>query len=507
TPSGPATLSVTNTEGFNAIQNIVLIPEEKLTALRKRVDDTLAFTKTLMVLEAETGFDYTGHLQSERNYPGLSFGKGIAAQRGRLQRSIDIREATEYQLQLMLTPPPGNDGRITVKIRDGKQVVFERALSRADILAGQKHQQQIGNQTVTYDPLHLAFPYRMTELSDVYQTLYDVKLSDIPLEKGRYQLELSYASKVPSLVDWKDLHKFDQNEIVTDKALAAPEAAANCATCVSITDDMFDASETEDGYTIDYEPTCSCDWYIYASQKMKVKPNHEYLIQFDAVSKNVRQRHLKVYYLDKDDRVIGTDFINEVEEKKKKQWNHYEQIVIPPKKTVRMQLHIWTRGNEKKAGQLRLKNLEVLPYDQLILVDQLVLSEQSGTLFATEPARALDVDASQMGRDINGDAPLGRFTVNDSPTPLFKLQTDQEVMRGDTALNGVSQLYRSNEKTAHVTVVLRPIYYAGLTILVLALPLSILLIYFMTSNRGLAIRQRLSSVFKQRLPRLKRNQK
>ncbi len=163
-----------------------------------------------MVLEAETGFDYTGHLQSERNYPGLSFGKGIAAQRGRLQRSIDIREATDYQLQLMLTPPPGNDGRITVKIRDGKQVVFERALSRADILNGQKHQQQIGNQTVTYDPLHLAFPYRMTELSDVYQTLYDVKLSDIPLEKGRYQLELSYASKVPSLVDWKDLHKFDQ---------------------------------------------------------------------------------------------------------------------------------------------------------------------------------------------------------------------------------------------------------------------------------------------------------
>ncbi|OAI85048.1 hypothetical protein AYO36_10945 [Exiguobacterium sp. KKBO11] len=507
TPSGPATLSVTNTEGFNAIQNIVLIPEEKLTTLQKRVDDTLAFTNTLMVLEAETGFDYTGHLQSERNYPGLSFGKGIAAQRGRLQRSIDIRETTDYQLQLMLTPPPGNDGRITVKIRDGKQVVFERALSRSDILAGQKHQQQIGNQTVTYNPLHLAFPYRMTELSDVYQALYDVKLSDIPLEKGRYQLELSYASKVPSLVDWKDLHKFDPNEIVTDKALAAPEAAANCATCVSITDDMFDASETEDGYTIDYEPTCSCDWYIYASQKMKVKADHEYLIQFDAVSKNVRQRHLKVYYLDKDDRVIGTDFINEVEEKKKKQWNHYEQIVIPPKKTVRMQLHIWTRGNEKKAGQLRLKNLEVLPYDQLILVDQLVLSEQSGTLFATEPARALDVDASQMGRDIKSDAPLGRFTVNDSPTPLFKLQTDQEMMRGDTALNGVSQLYRSNEKTAHVTVVLRPIYYAGLTILVLALPLSTLLIYFMTSNRGLAIRQRLSSVFKQRIPTLKRNKK
>ncbi|MCY1692579.1 hypothetical protein OVA29_20355 [Exiguobacterium sp. SL14] len=28
TPTGPATLSVTNTEGFNAIQNIVLIPKK-----------------------------------------------------------------------------------------------------------------------------------------------------------------------------------------------------------------------------------------------------------------------------------------------------------------------------------------------------------------------------------------------------------------------------------------------------------------------------------------------
>ena len=219
-------------------------------------------------------------------------------------------------------------------------------------------------------------------------------------------------------------------------------------------------------------------------------------MQFDAVSQNVRQRHLKVYYLDEDDRVIGTDFINEVEEDKKSRWNHYEQILIPPKEAVRMQLHIWTRGNEKTAGKLKLKNLEFLPYEKLILVDQFMLAEQTGTpLFATATPETLDVVKSLMRRQITSQQTLGRFTVNDSPTPLFELQDGDTPMRGNIALNGVTQLYRSTQQQAAVTVVLRPIYYAGLGLLALAFPLSLLLIGLMTGQRFEPFRTRLRERF------------
>ncbi|WP_051667336.1 hypothetical protein [Exiguobacterium oxidotolerans] len=494
--STSSTLRVTNTVGFNAIQNIVLIPKPELTDLKDQLEEKLAITKTMMVLEAETSFDYTGHLQSERNYPALSFGKGVAAQRGTLKRMIDIREDGTYDIKLKATRPTNTKGRLTVLIRDGTDEVYRQTLSAKDFKKTDIRKEKIGQHTVTFDPLYRDFPYQLEALSDVYQTLHQITLSDIPLASGRYEIELDYESAVPSLVTMDDLHKFDPNEIVTDKPLAEPEAAANCATCVSITEDMFRDSEQDEVYTIDYDPTCSCDWYIYASQKVEAKPNHEYLLQFDAVSQNVRQRHLKVYYLDEDDRVIGTDFINEVEEDKKSRWNHYEQILIPPKEAVRMQLHIWTRGNEKTAGKLKLKNLEFLPYEKLILVDQFMLAEQTGTpLFATATPETLDVVKSLMRRQITSQQTLGRFTVNDSPTPLFELQDGDTPMRGNIALNGVTQLYRSTQQQAAVTVVLRPIYYAGLGLLALAFPLSLLLIGLMTGQRFEPFRTRLRERF------------
>ena len=486
-----STLRITNTAGFNAVQNIVLIPKAEWTKVQERLDEKLAITKTLMVLEAETAFDYEGHLQSERNYPGFSFGKGVAAQNGALRRTIDVREDGTYDIQLKATRPTNPRGRLTVLLRDGKETIYRRVLTAQDFKTADIRKQAIGQETVTFDPLHRDFPYQLESLPDVYSALHQITLEDIPLTGGRYEVELVYASAVPSLVTMDDLHQFDPNEIVTDKPLTEPEAAANCATCVSITDDMFSGSEKDGTYRMEYEATCSCDWYIFASQKIKARPNHEYLLQFDAVSKNVRQRHLKVFYLDEKDRVIGTDFINEVEEDKKSRWNHYEQMIIPPKKTVRMQLHIWTRGNEKKAGSLQLKNLEFLPYDQLILVDQFVMAEQTGKpLFAKTPAEKLGITPSLMNRHITSDASLGRFTVNDSPTPLFELRDGVEPMRGNIALNGVSQLYRSTQSTADVTVVLRPVYYVGLTVLLLAFPLSGLLIWWMTGHRFVAVRQR-----------------
>ncbi|VWX38378.1 hypothetical protein [Exiguobacterium oxidotolerans] len=491
-----STLRVTNTLGFNAIQNIVLIPKPELTKLTEQLDEKLAITKTMMVLEAETAFDYTGHVQSERNYPGFSFGKGIAAQRGTLQRSIDIREDGNYEIQLKATRPTNPKGRLTVLIRNETDVVYRRVLIASDFKATDIRKTDLGKNTITFDPLHRDFAYQLESLPDVYRALHQITLEDIPLVSGRYEIELTYSSAVPSLVTMDDLHKFDPNEIVTDKPLAEPEAAANCATCVSITEDMFRDSERDGVYTIDYDPTCSCDWYIYASQKVKAKPNHEYLLQFDAVSQNVRQRHLKVYYLDADDRVIGTDFINEVEEDKKSRWNHYEQILIPPKKAVRMQLHIWTRGNEKTAGKLKLKNLEFLPYEKLILVDQFMVAEQTGTpLFATAAPETLSVDKSWMSRQLTSKDTLGRFTVNDSPTPLFELKDGVAPMRGNIALNGVSQLYRSPQKEAAVTVVLRPIYYGGLGLLILAFPLSFLIIWWMTGRRPETWRTRLRHRF------------
>ena len=141
-----------------------------------------------------------------------------------------------------------------------------------------------------------------------------------------------------------------------------------------------------------------------------------------------------------------------------------------------MQLHIWARGNIENAGRLEMKNLNVVRYDYLLLTDQVTVEEVTERpLLTTTEVESLDVKRSVMKRTVSHEDPLGRFTLNDSPSPLFELSTDEEAQRGEVALNGVTQLYMSSESDIQVNAVLRFVYFAGMVLLLLATPVSFLL--------------------------------
>ena len=140
-----------------------------------------------------------------------------------------------------------------------------------------------------------------------------------------------------------------------------------------------------------------------------------------------------------------------------------------------MQLHIWARGNVENAGILEMKNLNVVRYDHLLLTDQVTVEEVTERpLLSTATSKSLDVSRSVMKRTVSHEESLGRFTLNDSPSPLFELLTDEGAQRGEVALNGVTQLYMSSERDVQVNAVLRLVYFAGMVLLLLATPLSFL---------------------------------
>ncbi|WP_214875067.1 7TM-DISM domain-containing protein [Exiguobacterium sp. CH10] len=467
------TITVENTVGFNAIQNIVFLPEEEWKTLQQSLQNVLEPTNTFMVLEGEQDFDYSGTIQSERNYPSLSFGKGVSLTSGTLSRTIDVAEPGDYRFHINLTPPVSTDGTIRLRLLQDEEVVQEETIGVTAMQQLPDVKTDIGTQTVTYDSLRRDFPYQLQSLEDVHPTLKRWTPNTFEMEPGSYTLELTVDSNVPSRIELEDLRKFDPNEIVVTEPLATPEAAATCATCVSITDDMFESTVEDDTFIASYEPTCSCDWYIFASEQIEALPDREYLVAFDARSEQIRNRHVKMYYLDEERRVIGTDFISEVEEYRKSTWNHYEQILIPPKGTDSMQLHIWARGNVENAGRLEMKNLNVVRYDHLLLTDQVTVEEVTERpLLATTEAVSLDVTRSVMKRTVSHEDSLGRFTLNDSPSPLFELSTDEGAQRGEVALNGVTQLYMSSESNVQVNAVLRLVYFAGMILLLLATPVS-----------------------------------
>ncbi|TCI30018.1 hypothetical protein EVJ33_07720 [Exiguobacterium sp. SL-10] len=471
--SESTTITVENTVGFNAVQNIVLVPEDEWTSLQQSLKNELEQTNTFMVLEAEQDFDYAGTIQSERNYPSFSLGKGVSLTSGTLKRSIDLAENGTYRLHLNLTPPLSADGTVRLRLLKERDIVYEQTVDTEAIRQLPDVKTKIGEQTVTYDSLRRDFPYALQSLDDVHQSLKRWTLSDVKLKAGHYTLEISVDSAVPTRIELADLRKFDPNEIVVTEPLATPEAAATCATCVSITQDMYEATLQNDTFVATYEPTCSCDWYIFASEQIEALPNREYLVEFEARSEAVRNRHVKMYYLDEQRRVIGTDFISEVEENRKSEWNRYEQILIPPEGTTSMQLHIWARGNIETAGRLEMKNLNVVRYDHLMLTDQVMVEEiTERPLFSSTKPVALDVKRNLMKRQVTHDEALDRFTLNDSPSPLFRLTADGISQRGEIALNGVTQLYTASENDVQVIAVLRPVFFIGLILLLLATPLS-----------------------------------
>ena len=475
--SGSGRLTVENLKGFNCINALAFIPFKDFDNLKFPVNRAIKKANVFTALEAENSFSYNGEIQSKRSYPRLSGGKGIRSNNGVLTKDIDVLKTARYDILLNMEAFPVSKGELKLELlSETGQALFTKKINSLEFKKGSTDPETV----IVKNTNSGSFPRKYLKIPDTLSYYNKKWLRDINLKKGRYKLKLNFDSNVDSLTEISDLHKFstdyvEEKEFYEDVNLEEIYKEGY-SECESISLDMMSDTKENDFMKIEYDPTCSADWYVYASKIFNATPNEEYLVNISARSENIRKRHMKVFFLNSKKEIIDVKYINDVPEDKKIDWNNYQQIVEAPENTEYMQFHIWTRGDKKEKGSLEIKNYYIIPVKEMILLDNLyILETRNKGFFNDEPINeSLEyqrVDSMKRKVEINnpGNKEL-LITFGESPNPLWKESFEGE--RVDMVINGVSAAFITDKNgSGKIEIILRKFYYLGLLMFVISIVL------------------------------------
>jgi hypothetical protein len=366
-------IDIENISGLNSVNALITLPIREKEGIMASAEKQIEKGNFFMLLEAEADFKYSGNLQSSRVYPNSINGRLVSSYNGIFERDFDIIKNGIYKMEGVFFIPDSNLGNLKFEITNQEGKIFYREVDISEIAINGEEAYM-----VDHNPKDSDWGRFIVSQDYIMKNRYVVKFEDIKLKKGSYKLRIMTKSDNKSLGGIDDLQKFDFREIRDVESIDVP-LLANCSPCESISWDMMNHSYENETIRIDYEKTCSCDWYIYSTTKIDLIPTEEFLISYKAKSESVRKRHGKVVFLDDEDYVVDTVFINEVEEKYKNQWNEYNQIVKAPKDARKMMLQFWTLGNQKEDGYLEIKDMTIYDYKSMIAFDSLGLFQNKFT--------------------------------------------------------------------------------------------------------------------------------
>lgn len=419
-------------EGFNAVNSIVIIPESKFKEYDQYLDQIVQEHEILTTIESSLDLYGNDQLLSKRTYPDLSYGKGIALADGKLNVTVDILKDSFYSLDAaMHFPLNQGDVRISMSSVDSD--------NELGLVIGPK----------------------------------DLSLADIYLEKASYQLEIDINSMAYNHVPIDQLHKFEPGEVLVDSFVEDPYMS-DCSECESISLDMMSHEFSDNEINIEYEPTCSCDWYIYSSNRIEVMPGDEWYIKYLASSEGITKRHGKIIYLDDNNEPFDYSFIHEVEESDKIEINEYEQIIEVPDGASGMYLQFWARGSKKEIGNLMVKDLLVYRYLDFITLDHLIIKEEVVDLSHEED---LPIESKTSEGSMIFETSQGLINSFLSPNAFWVSKTSEEQYK----FNSVTAGYiLEKEKPLELYIPLYRVYLFGLGVSILCVLLSL---YYFIRNR------------------------
>lgn len=478
---GKNILEVENIEGFNAINLISMIPVNKKDELYYPLKKALEKSKIFFISEAENDFEINGNIQDERNSPDLSYGKGISLENGYIEKNFEVLKNDYYSFNINAVSDALIDNNIVFRIFDkDKKEIYAK---KVDFLKKNKKTFKESNiieysESTEYDRV-------LKKIKNILNNKFSININGVLLPEGSYKMRIDYDSKVDSLSTFSDIHKFNPLEIKIDKTIDVKEAFEGLS-CDRVSNYMMRHTIKNNIFQIEYDKTCSADWFVYASKKVSVEEENEYLVRFEAKSEFIKDRHTKVLFLDNQNKALSVVYINEVPEADKTKWNHYEQIVRAPLGAKKMLIQILNHGNRNQKGYLYIKDYKILPYKELILVDNVGVYEgkSSENFFSSldknDGAKIIydKVDNMKTQFKITGNNSQKKIlNFAESPSPMWNLVTDKRKVRNKIYVNSVTSGYLIDEDTnGKIEINLRITYYLGLILLVLAPIVSILIL-------------------------------
>ena len=132
-----------------------------------------------MTFDSSLDMYYTGHQQSERLYPSLSLGKGIALEKGRITGQFDILKEGTYDFSPALMFTDSVLGQGTFKLMKEGIVLTSWPLTK-------RKSALYDNQVVSYKSGADDHHYKFIDYESRYAYLLDETL-EYHLEEGAYE--------------------------------------------------------------------------------------------------------------------------------------------------------------------------------------------------------------------------------------------------------------------------------------------------------------------------------
>ncbi len=432
---------IENKGGFNGINEIVLIPKSQYLQESFILNEAISKSRNLISLESEYDFDYIGSIQTQRNYTNLSMGRARTSFNGTLSNKIDLLKDGSYYLTMYLGGEE-NLSNFDISLNgidsDGN---FKKKIS-----ISKTETENIGVILENKDSVNGSYFKAVSDFPGLIPNLQKYTIITDPLPKGSYELNIDLKYTGKSLIDISKMKYFNPKEVVVPD-FKEPVDLDGYSDCIFITRDMIRHNLSKDFLGIEYDPTCSADWYISSSPKVLVKSGEEYIISFNMKSEKLNSRHTKILYLNDLDQVIKTDFIPEVEERFKRNWNSYQYISKAPDNAKSLMFHIWGRGDKKEQSSSSIKNLSLYPYKNLPLLDRMYISmEPLETLFKDIKSDSVyaSIKSSPTMRKFESkynNNEISAFKFDISPHPIWALNINGNETISDTNLNGLRALY------------------------------------------------------------------
>lgn len=442
-------VEIENIQGFNSINQIVILPKSLERSLKIPVEKALDNASQILTFEGENNFYYEGNIQSERSYPKLSYGKGLALKNGSVTRDFEIVQDGFYDIDSYFSFYEVDDYAVLSIIDNNMEKVYEEIILPETV--------KNDGATINFKPLSKGYLYEFVNRNKS-RLENEQTIKEIPLAKGDYRLVIDYFSHVVNHSPIEALDKFDSNSLLVSYSLESP-FYRECSPCESINMDMFNHSIENDVLTITYDPTCSCDWYIYSSKKIPVNSQEELRVEFEAVSDEIVNRHGKLIYVDRFNHVVETQFIFEVEEEKKSNWHRYEQLDIVPEGASFVMLQFWARGHKENEGSLKIKNLVLEKYDEYASLDKLLI-RQIKDVQQTPSANLNIVVDNDTRKNITIDKDDAVLLWNSFLSPSNLWRESNETY--NYVLNGITMGYILDKSESKIVVVLSKVYLLGI---------------------------------------------
>lgn len=464
--------SIENLGGFNAINEFVLLTESEYKEEKFKVKQALNKADHFILLEGEYDFDYKGSIQTKRNYTALSMGKGRSSYNGELLTTIELPFDGEYYISLSAGGRANKTGLNFSLIPKTGKTSYKKELKI--IPNKNNHKSIIIDEKESIDDSYLKSI--QNEAPDI-NNFNNISFKTYPLEKGLYNLSINTVYKDKPLIDINSMKYFEPDTILVPDFIEESELDGY-SECISLTRDMISHLVIDDTLIIEYDKSCSADWYISSSPFVSVKEGQEYIINYDMRSENLFKRHSKILYLNNKDQVIKTDYIPEVEESSKKSWNNYQFITEVPENSVKMTFQVWGRANKTITSYTYLKDLRLYLYTDLPILDKAYIGRK--------PMEELLVNGYTSGSL--------SLKSEKSPHPIWVLKSGGEIVKSSGNINSLRNLFFINNEEYEMVPQLEKHYFIGF----LLWPLGFLLIFilYINAKSKKPLKQRLKGALK-----------